>query len=75
MKYIEHGKGGGPECMVLIDGPVPQPAPGQILIEVVCAGVNRPDVCSARASTRPRPTPRPSSASKSPVASRQSAKA
>ena len=54
MKYIEHGKGGGPECMALADGPIPQPAPGQILIEVVCAGVNRPD-CLQRSGKYPPP--------------------
>jgi putative PIG3 family NAD(P)H quinone oxidoreductase len=54
MKYIEHGKGGGPECMVLADGTAPAPAPGQILIEVVCAGVNRPD-CLQRSGKYPPP--------------------
>ena len=54
MKYIEHGKGGGPECMALAEGPIPQPAPGQILIEVVCAGVNRPD-CLQRSGKYPPP--------------------
>jgi len=44
MKYIAHGAGGPAECMTLADGPTPTPGPGQILIEVVCAGVNRPDV-------------------------------
>jgi putative PIG3 family NAD(P)H quinone oxidoreductase len=44
MKYIAHGAGGDADCMSLAEGATPQPAPGQILIEVVCAGVNRPDV-------------------------------
>ena len=44
MKYIAHGAGGDADCMTLAEGAAPQPAPGQILIEVVCAGVNRPDV-------------------------------
>ena len=52
MKYIEHGKGGGPECMALAEGPIPQPAPGQILIEVVCAGPS-----SAGAAPRCWPAP------------------
>jgi putative PIG3 family NAD(P)H quinone oxidoreductase len=54
MKFIDHGKGGGPECMALTEGPMPQPAPGQILIDVVCAGVNRPD-CLQRAGRYPPP--------------------
>ncbi len=59
MKYIEHGKGGGPECMVLAESPVPQPAPGQILIEVVCAGVNRPDVLQRSGKYPPPPDASP----------------
>jgi NADPH2:quinone reductase len=44
MKYIEHGSGGTPECMHIAEGAAPTPGPGQILIEVAYAGVNRPDV-------------------------------
>ncbi len=44
MKYVIHGSGGGPECMSLTNGPIPSPGPGQILIEVASAGINRPDV-------------------------------
>jgi putative PIG3 family NAD(P)H quinone oxidoreductase len=44
MKYIDHGAGGDADCMRLAEGPAPQAGPGQILIEVVCAGINRPDV-------------------------------
>lgn len=54
MKYVEHGKGGDPSCMSLADGPIPTPGPGQILIEVVCAGVNRPD-CLQRSGKYPPP--------------------
>ncbi len=35
---------GGPEVLQPIQAPVPQPAAGQLLIRVVAAGVNRPDV-------------------------------
>lgn len=54
MKYIDHGHGGGPDCMKLAEGRAPTPGPGQILIEVVCAGVNRPD-CLQRAGRYPPP--------------------
>jgi putative PIG3 family NAD(P)H quinone oxidoreductase len=54
MKYIDHGHGGGPDCMKLAEGRVPTPGPGQILIEVVSAGVNRPD-CLQRAGKYPPP--------------------
>lgn len=35
---------GGPEVLRLEERPVPTPGPGQVLIEVAYAGVNRPDV-------------------------------
>lgn len=35
---------GGPEVLVAEERPLPQPGPGQVLIRVVAAGVNRPDV-------------------------------
>jgi NADPH2:quinone reductase len=44
MKYIEHGSGGTPDCMHLAEMATPTPGPGEILIEVAFAGVNRPDV-------------------------------
>jgi putative PIG3 family NAD(P)H quinone oxidoreductase len=54
MKYIDHGSGGDADCMKLTEGPAPQPGPGQILIEVVCGGVNRPDLLQ-RAGRYPPP--------------------
>ncbi len=44
MKYINHGAGGLADCMQVSEMPTPQPAAGQVLIEVAYAGVNRPDV-------------------------------
>jgi len=44
MQAIGHGKGGGPEVLELIEAPVPQPGPGDVLIRVAYAGVNRPDI-------------------------------
>lgn len=35
---------GGPEVLEPVTVPVPQPGPGQILVKVAAAGVNRPDV-------------------------------
>src|SRR3954451_3673481 len=35
---------GGPEVLVPEERPVPQPGPGEILVKVAAAGVNRPDV-------------------------------
>jgi NADPH2:quinone reductase len=35
---------GGPEVLIPEERPVPQPGPGEILVKVAAAGVNRPDV-------------------------------
>lgn len=37
-------KPGGPEVLVPVERPMPQPSAGQVLIEVTAAGVNRPDI-------------------------------
>ncbi|WP_338662314.1 NAD(P)H-quinone oxidoreductase [Pararoseomonas sp. SCSIO 73927] len=44
MTFIDHGAGGGPEVLVVTTGPVPRPAAGEVLVRVMAAGVNRPDV-------------------------------
>ncbi len=44
MQYIEIAEPGGPEVLQLANGPVPEAGPGQLLIRVSAAGVNRPDV-------------------------------
>ncbi len=55
MRYIDHGKGGPADCMKLADGPVPTPQPGEVLIDVHYAGVNRPDVLQRSGSYPPPP--------------------
>lgn len=35
---------GGPEVLQLVQRPVPSPQPGEVLIRVAAAGVNRPDL-------------------------------
>lgn len=59
MKYIDHGAGGDADCMRLVEGPAPQAGPGQILIEVVCAGINRPDVLQRSGRYPPPPDASP----------------
>jgi NADPH2:quinone reductase len=59
MKYIAHGAGGDADCMTLAEGPAPTPGPGQILIEVACAGVNRPDVLQRSGKYPPPPDASP----------------
>lgn len=44
MKRIEHGAGGNADVMQLVDDDRPVPGPGEVLIQVYVAGVNRPDV-------------------------------
>ncbi len=54
MTAIEIRGKGGPEVLTAITMPVPAPGPGQILIKVAAAGVNRPDVAQ-RQGTYPPP--------------------
>jgi NADPH2:quinone reductase len=44
MIAIEIVKPGGPEVLTPVERPRPEPGPGEVLIKVVAAGVNRPDV-------------------------------
>jgi putative PIG3 family NAD(P)H quinone oxidoreductase len=44
---------GGPEMLVPEERPVPTPGPGEILVKVVAAGVNRPDVRQRQGSYPP----------------------
>ncbi len=44
MRAIEIVQPGGPEVLQLCERPVPQLKPGEVLIRVIAAGVNRPDV-------------------------------
>jgi len=46
---------GGPEMLRGEELPVPVPGPGQVLIQVAHAGVNRPDVAQRRGSYPPPP--------------------
>ncbi len=54
MRYIEHGTGGAPEVMHPGQTAAPQAGPGDVLIKVAYAGVNRPD-CLQRSGRYPPP--------------------
>jgi NADPH:quinone reductase len=54
MRAIVIAKPGGPEVLQAADVPKPEPKPGEILIKVAAAGVNRPDV-SQRMGKYPPP--------------------
>jgi putative PIG3 family NAD(P)H quinone oxidoreductase len=45
----------GAEELALIERPVPRPGPGEVLIEVAAAGVNRPDILQRRGLYPPPP--------------------
>lgn len=55
MRHADHGAGGGPEVIRIVEGPVPQAAAGQVLVKVAFAGVNRPDVAQRQGSYPPPP--------------------
>src|SRR5688572_30678118 len=44
MRAVEVSAPGGPEVLKPVERPVPSPKPGEILIKVAAAGVNRPDI-------------------------------
>jgi putative PIG3 family NAD(P)H quinone oxidoreductase len=44
MLAIDPAESGGPEVLQPVERPVPKPGPGELLIKVAAAGVNRPDV-------------------------------
>ena len=44
MRFIDLPSHGGPEVMRLSQAPLPKPAKGEVLVKVLAAGVNRPDV-------------------------------
>lgn len=44
MRAIDPARPGGPDVLVVSERPVPEPGPGEVLIRVHAAGVNRPDV-------------------------------
>lgn len=54
MKQVRFSGAGGPEVIEIETAPVPQPGPGQVLIEVTAAGINRPD-CLQRGGGYPPP--------------------
>ncbi len=54
MRYVAMREAGPPDVLYLADGPAPRARPGEVLIEVAYAGVNRPD-CLQRAGAYPPP--------------------
>jgi NADPH:quinone reductase-like Zn-dependent oxidoreductase len=42
----------GAEELALVERPVPRPGPGEVLVKVAAAGVNRPDILQRRGRSR-----------------------
>jgi putative PIG3 family NAD(P)H quinone oxidoreductase len=55
MIAIDPAAPGGPEVLVPVERPVPVPGPGELLIRVAAAGVNRPDVMQRQGRYPPPP--------------------
>ena len=55
MRAIAIREPGGPEVLVPVELPVPEPGPGEVLIRVAAAGVNRPDVLQRLGRYSPPP--------------------
>lgn len=55
MRYVDLPQPGAPEAMTLATGPLPEARPGELLIRVEAAGVNRPDVAQRQGSYPPPP--------------------
>lgn len=54
MRYVAVREPGPPDVLVSAEGPLPAVKPGEVLIEVAYAGVNRPD-CLQRSGAYPPP--------------------
>ena len=55
MKAIHFATPGDPDVLTLVDRPEPNPRPGEVLIAVRAAGVNRADVMQRRGLYPPPP--------------------
>lgn len=59
MRHVDHGQGGGVDCLKLAEVERPQPSAGEVLIKVAYAGVNRPDVAQRAGHYPPPPDASP----------------
>lgn len=55
MRCIECAAPGGPETLRPAERPLPRPGPGEVLVKVAAAGVNRPDVLQREGRYPPPP--------------------
>src|SRR5690625_7273736 len=59
MLHVDVRASGGPEQLTLVRGPEPRPGPGEVLIAVCAAGVNRPDLLQRQGAYQPPPDASP----------------
>src|SRR5688572_718111 len=55
MIAVEIAAPGGPEALRPVPRPVPRPGPGEVLLRVAAAGVNRPDILQREGKYPPPP--------------------
>jgi NADPH:quinone reductase len=55
MQFIDMTGYGGPEVLTLVEGPVPRPGTGEVLIRVAAAGINRGDILQRTGNYPPPP--------------------
>jgi putative PIG3 family NAD(P)H quinone oxidoreductase len=55
MRVVEIAGPGGPDQLRLASRPTPQPGPGEVLVKVAAAGVNRPDILQRMGAYPPPP--------------------
>ena len=55
MTAIDPAEAGGPEILIPVQRPVPRPGPGELLVKVAAAGVNRPDIAQRQGHYPPPP--------------------
>ena len=55
MTCIEIVEPGGPDALQPVTRPVPRPGPGEVLVKVAAAGINRPDILQRQGGYPPPP--------------------
>ncbi len=55
MRAVVAGQPGGVEVLEVVDRPIPEPGPGEVLVKVTAAGVNRADLLQRRGFYDPPP--------------------
>ena len=55
LRVVQIARPGGPEVLDIVERPVPAPGPGEVLLNVYAASVNRPDIQQRRGLYPPPP--------------------